>query len=181
MARPLNEKETVFAEENLGVLERYLSRRHLDRNTFYDVVVFGYLRAVVRYLSEPELQQYKFTTIANSAMNTEVTNYHRALNRKKRKTVVLNIDAALFAGGLPITEIIPDIRSTEFEKQLSDREQINLILSYATESEKSVLRLSADGFTYREIGSMLNISESTVGKRVYEFRKRVLPLLAGKL
>lgn len=181
MARPLNEKETVFAEENLGVLERYLSRRHLDRNTFYDVVVFGYLRAVVRYLSEPELQQYKFTTIANSAMNTEVTNYHRALNRKKRKAVVLNIDAALFAGGLPITEIIPDIRSTEFEKQLSDREQINLILSYATESEKSVLRLSADGFTYREIGSMLNISESTVGKRVYEFRKRVLPLLAGKL
>lgn len=181
MARSLNEKETIFAEENLGVLERYLSRRHLDRNTFYDVVVFGYLRAVVRYLSEPELQQYKFTTIANSAMNTEVTNYHRALNRKKRKAVVLNIDAALFAGGLPITEIIPDIRSTEFEKQLSDREQINLILSYATESEKSVLRLSADGFTYREIGSMLNISESTVGKRVYEFRKRVLPLLAGKL
>jgi len=181
MARPLNEKECIFAAENIDVLERYLSRRHLDYNTFYDIVVFGYLRAVVRYLSEPELGQFRFSTIANAAMNTEVSNYHRALNRKKRKAVVLDFDAALFAGGLPISEIVPDIKNADIAKQLSDREQVKLILSYATESEKSMLMLSADGYTYREIGTMLEISEGAVGRRISAFRKRVLPLITGKL
>lgn len=180
MARPLTEKESIFAEENYKVMERYLSRRHLDNDIFYDVVVFGYLRAVVRYLSEPELRRYKFSTIANSAMNTEVSNYRRALNRKKRKAVVLDFDAALFAGGLPISEIIPDITNVDVDKLLSEREQVDLILSFATESEKSLLRLSADGFTYREIGTMLEISEGAVGRQISAFRKRVLPLLTGK-
>ena len=180
MARPLNDKEQIFAEMNIDVLDKYLSRRHLDYSTYYDVVVFGYLRAVIRYLSEPELQKYKFSTIANSAMNTEVSNYHRALNRKKRKAVVLNIDAALFAGGLPISEIVPDVKSIDFEKQLSDREKLDFILSYATDTEKCVLKLSSDGFTHSEIGSILSISESKVGRQIYNFRRRVLPLITGK-
>lgn len=180
MARPLNENERIFAEKNIDVLDKYLSRRHLDYSTYYDVAVFGFLRAVIRYLSEPELQKYRFSTIANSAMNTEVSNYHRALNRKKRKAVVLNIDAAMFAGGLPISEILPDARGIDFEKQLSDREKIDLILSYASDTERCVFKLSSDGFTHSEIGSMLSMSESSVGKRIYNFRRRVLPLITGK-
>lgn len=180
MVRPLNDNERIFAEENIDILDKYLKCRHLDYSTYYDVAVFGFLRAVIRYLSEPELKKYKFSTIANSAMNTEISNYHRALNRKKRKAVVLNIDAAMFAGGLPISEILPDLKSVDFEKQLSDREKADFILSYATDSERRILKLSSDGFTYSEIGSMLSISEGAVGKRVYKFRRRVLPLITGK-
>lgn len=173
--QPLTEGERRFAEQNLSTIDRYLSRRHLNWDTYYDVVVFGYLRAVVRYLASEELRRYKFTTIANAAMDTEVSNYSRAKRCKKRTAVVLDIDSALFAGGLSIAEIIGDPHNENAQKRLEDRERIQDILSHATKQERNMLCMQAEGYTEREIGKSYHLSASTVSSILSEFRKRVLP------
>jgi DNA-directed RNA polymerase specialized sigma24 family protein len=59
------------------------------------VVIYGYLRAVARYDEQEELWKCRFSTIAWRAMNTELYNYWRYLNRKKRKAEALSLDAIM--------------------------------------------------------------------------------------
>ena len=54
---PLTEAEAEFAAEHYSIIHRYLRMAGLPENDFYDVVVFGYLRAVRKYLARPELQK----------------------------------------------------------------------------------------------------------------------------
>ena len=47
---PLTEAESEFAAEHHSVIYGYLRKAGLPEDDFYDVVVFGYLRAVRKYL-----------------------------------------------------------------------------------------------------------------------------------
>ena len=49
---PLTDEQKDFAAENHGLVYAFLNAHDLDENEFYDVVIFGYLRAVRRYLTE---------------------------------------------------------------------------------------------------------------------------------
>ena len=66
---PLTEAESEFAAEHHSVIYGYLRKAGLPEDDFYDVVVFGYLRAVRKYLARPELRKYSFSTIAYRAMS----------------------------------------------------------------------------------------------------------------
>ena len=57
---PLTEAESEFAAEHHSVIYGYLRKAGLPEDDFYDVVVFGYLRAVRKYLARPELRKYSF-------------------------------------------------------------------------------------------------------------------------
>lgn len=59
----LTDYERQYAEEHHALVYRFLHDKGLDINEFYDVVIFRYLAAVQRYLTEPQLQQYSFTTV----------------------------------------------------------------------------------------------------------------------
>ncbi len=60
---PLTSEESAFAEKHHDVLLRYLHFHKLPVDEFYDIAVFGYLRAVRKYLARPELRQYKFSPL----------------------------------------------------------------------------------------------------------------------
>ena len=62
---PMNLDESAFAEKYHHLIYAFLSKHKLPVDEFYDIAVFGYLRAVRKYLARPELrEQYKFSTIA---------------------------------------------------------------------------------------------------------------------
>ena len=65
---PLTEEQRIFAEKHHDFIYQYLNGRHLNIEDYYDTAVFGYLKAVQDYLEKPELQQYRFSTIARIAM-----------------------------------------------------------------------------------------------------------------
>ena len=65
---PLTEEQRIFAEKHHDFIYQYLNGRHLNIEDYYDTAVFGYLEAVQDYLEKPELQQYRFSTIARIAM-----------------------------------------------------------------------------------------------------------------
>lgn len=50
---------------------------------YYDIAVFGFLRSVIRYLTEPKLRQYAFSTIAWRAMGQSISTYHRSETRRQ--------------------------------------------------------------------------------------------------
>ncbi len=67
----------------------------LSVDDYYDVVIFGYLRAVFRYLSDDSLQQYKFSTIAWSCMNSDLCAHRRKASRKKRQAETVSIHSGV--------------------------------------------------------------------------------------
>lgn len=86
--RPLSKKEAVFAEDNINIVYWYLRTYGLDEAEWYDVVIFGYLLAVKKYLSVPSTQKVKFVTVAANAMRSCVGNV-RDKDRRQPKTVSL--------------------------------------------------------------------------------------------
>lgn len=71
---PLTPEERVFAEQNHYLVEQFLCRNLLQREDWYDVVIFRYLLSIKNWVQRPELHKYKFKTIANRAMRAAVYN-----------------------------------------------------------------------------------------------------------
>jgi hypothetical protein len=102
--RPLDQEEAKFAADHIGIVWFYLNNRGLDWDEWFDTVIFRYMLAVKRYLSDPDLQRYKFTTIACSAMRAAIGHEH---DRRKRRPQ----EVSLF-------DVVPGTESLTFEEIL---------------------------------------------------------------
>lgn len=69
---PLTPAECDFAAEHHDLIGAYLSMAGLPWDDFYDIAVFGYLRAVRQYLAQPERQEVRFAVIAFQTMGLDV-------------------------------------------------------------------------------------------------------------
>ena len=78
----LSEQQRQFAAEHHALIYSFLRERHLQAGEYYDIVVLGYLHAVQRYLTQPILSRYKFSTIAWGAMRRSLATYRRAEARR---------------------------------------------------------------------------------------------------
>lgn len=81
---PLNDTQRIFADKNHNLVYKFLHEKNLPASEYYDIVIFGYLRAVQRYLTDPNLAGYSFSTVAWRAMEGEVVNTHRTDKRRFR-------------------------------------------------------------------------------------------------
>ena len=55
---PLNDTKRIFADKNHNLVYKFLHEKNLPASEYYDIVIFGYLRAVQRYLTDPNLAGY---------------------------------------------------------------------------------------------------------------------------
>ena len=60
---PLTPEQKTFAEKHHGLVYKFLNKNQLSADEFYDVVIFGYLRAVRRFLRR---QLFKITASQQS-------------------------------------------------------------------------------------------------------------------
>lgn len=88
----LTEKQRQFATEHHDVVEKYLRARHLPFDEFYDVVIERFLKAVQQYDEREDLQQYEFSTIANNAMRSALSNHFAKEKRRSDKVKILSLD-----------------------------------------------------------------------------------------
>lgn len=79
----LSEQQRQFAAEHHSLIYSFLRERHLQVSEYYDIIVLGYLKAVQRYLTQPALARYKFSTIAWGAMRQSLDTYRRAEERRR--------------------------------------------------------------------------------------------------
>lgn len=79
----MTEQQRQFAAENHNLIYRYLHEKGWAVSEYYDIAAFGYLRAVRRYLTEPGLSIYAFSSIAWRAMTQSIASFLRAEVRRK--------------------------------------------------------------------------------------------------
>ena len=79
----LTEDQRRFAAENHNLIYRYLYEQGRAVDDYYDIAALGFLSAVRRYMTKPELRRYAFSTIAWRSMKQSIASFHRAETRRE--------------------------------------------------------------------------------------------------
>lgn len=78
----LTEEQRRFAALNHGLIYSFLNERKWEESEYYDIAAFGYLSAIRRYLTQPKLQQFAFSTIAWQAMERSISYFQQKETRR---------------------------------------------------------------------------------------------------
>jgi len=155
----LTPEQRVFAEDNHDLVYAFLNDNNLPDDDYYDIVVFGFLRAVKRHFEEWELyDKYSFTTLAWNAMRSSLYERYREQARPKRKAIIIDLDYS----GRDETQNLT-LRDTlcAREDKMLDLEMELLLLELASKVSKrdmSVIRMRMDGYNDREIARAHHIT-----------------------
>lgn len=106
----LTEKQERFLEKYHYLVENFLKYRGLPMNEFYDVVIFRFMQAVQQYDERDDLKKYKFSTIANHAMSSALSNHFVKEKRRNKKIQILSLDYQFEDSNLTLGDIIADER-----------------------------------------------------------------------
>lgn len=162
---PLTAEESAFAEENHDMIRAYLRRHRLPFYDFYDIAVFGYLRAVRKYLARPELrEQYKFSTIAYRAMSCDVHHSREYWLRAKRNRQECPLDEERHTDDLRDTVSGALDNVIDFER----------VVRRLTPAQRRIASLRADGYRDREIAAMCGIGHADVAAEMENAKCRIL-------
>ena len=145
---PLTKEQQKFAAEHHGLVYKFLNDNHLPESEFYDVVIFGYLKAVRDYFSRKSLQKYSFSTIAWKTMYRNLSNYYLSQTRRKRNAEVISIHLGLYPDGTPLEELLPaqDRVMQEFEMQ----QMLHELAAHISEQQMKIVRMKGYGYGIRE-------------------------------
>jgi len=172
----LTESQRDFADKHHDLVLQYLRRKGLREDEYYDIAVFGYLRAVQVYDQKPELQQYSFQTIANKRMYAALWNHFRSLRAAKRKATVLSLNAPS-ADGMELSGHLAADMPAVYE-YAEAREAWESVKAAATPKQLQALDMRAQGYTSREIGKVYHLSPNSVSGRICRLRKNTMRLAA---
>ena len=148
----LTQEQQDFAAEHHALIYAFLNEKRLPDDDFYDIVVFGYLKAVKDYLTNSKLsQKYEFSTIAFMQMKSALTKSYEHQNRQKRKAHTISLEATVYGDDeiLSLQEIVsaPDSHTMDFETELIMLE----LASRISKRDMDVIRMKANGYGVREI------------------------------
>ena len=169
----LTQEQREFAAENHEIVLSYLRGKRLDASEWYDVAVFGYLRAVRKYTERPELQIYAFSTIAGRAMDTEISNERK---KQHRRIQPLSLDAPLTEDGLTLYDTISTPDFTEDKAEMSAAcVSLLPLLQMLTEHQLEALTLKSNGYTRSQIGDALRstakAADAAIARGRYKLRQ----------
>ncbi len=170
--RPLTKEQQRFAEENHDLVYSFLNAKNLPESLFYDVVIFGYLRAAQEYCEVPSLHRYKFSTLAWKRMRSSLSDYYQYLSRPKRYAATVSLDELIGEqDGLHWEDVISrqDEMMLRFETELL----LHALASELPHRDMRIIRMKVRGdrmhdiakaerMTFRDINKVLQDSYPTV-------------------
>ena len=161
--KPFTKEEQAFAEKNHDLVYAFLNERKLSESDFYDIVIFGYLRAVQEYCRRGGLSKYRFSTLAWRRMYHILMDYYKYLESPKRKATVLSLEECIECErGLPIEEnaaydvmlgLKEDFLMHELARKLPTREM--RIVKMKVRGEKMHAIAKSEKLTFQEINRLL--------------------------
>lgn len=146
---PLTPKQREFAADHHGLVYKFLNENRLPEDEFYDVVIFGYLKAVRDYFTDPTAQKYSFTTIANRRMRFCLCDYFRSQARKNHNAEVLSIHIGLGPNSYPLEETIAG--QDDLMQQLETKLLLHELARKVSQQQMDLVRLKTYGYNLREI------------------------------
>lgn len=144
----------------------FLRERHLPVSEYYDIVALGYLQAVQRYLTQPALTRYKFSTIAWSSMRRSLSSFRRAETRRK-ETERRYMDAHRSLGPDPY-------RDLEFRLFLHD------LAAVSSKEQYALARLRLQGYSIAETARAQGMRPKRVRRLLKELFSTYLQLQISK-
>ena len=157
----LTREQQVFASERHGLIHGFLRNKKLPFDDYYDVVVFGYLRAVRQYCTRPDLRrQFSFCTIAYRKMQDDLAKHFKKQHRPSCNAVLISLSSPLFED----EEFVLEDTLAIAEKALEDmalegmdaKTLWNQMADLLTEEQIEALRLRVSGYSDREIAARIN-------------------------
>lgn len=171
---PLTPEQKTFATDNHGLVYKFLNENQLPEDEFYDVVIFGYLRAVRRFFVETNLQKYSFSTIAWNCMRVDLFNYNKMHFRKKRNAETISIHLIPHENTLPIEETLA--KPDELMLQLETKLLLHDLAGCISRQQMDMIRLKTSGYSIRDIAHIQKISMKRVKEALEEVRKILIKL-----
>lgn len=176
---PLTPEESRYAAEHFPLVHSFLKRTHLPEDDFFDIVIFGYLYAVKRYLTEEKLSQWKFTTIAWKAMRRSVGHYWASRRCSSRNAVVCSLDMTIPGShSLSLYEVLPGY-SQDMEAALEEKMAEALLASQLTREQRKVISMRDSGWNEVEIARSLCCPPEELesqSERIRDIFKKVLDI-----
>ena len=160
---PLTCKQQRFAEQNHDLVYAFLNENDLPVSDYYDIVIFGYLSAVQRYLSDEHLQRYQFSTVAWKQMNRSLSNYYKYLSRPKRCAPTVSFDEPIGSEeGLCWEDIIsrPDSAMMQLETELL----LHALASNLPKREMRIIRMKVRGDRMHDIAKAEHLTFRNINK-----------------
>ena len=160
--RPFTKEEQQFAEENHDLVYAFLNEKKLSEDEYYDVVVFGYLRAVQEFCEISKHRKYRFSTFAWKRMQEVMNDHYKYLYRAKRNAVVISLDEPLDGNeGLRLEDVISyDDCLYEIRMELLLHE----LAAHLPEREMRIINMKIRGAKLQEIAKTEKLNFKQIGK-----------------
>ena len=174
---PLTPEQRLFAAEHHDLVYKFLRKKRLSIDEFYDVVIFAYLRSVRRFLTEPALKQYSFATIAWSSMNCALHNYYRSQKTPKHNALVLSLHATPYEGSYALEETIP--APNPHMRQLEEQLLLHDLAKRVSRQQMNIVHLKSCGYNDRDIARRQDTTIEHVQMLLKEVRRALLDICYG--
>lgn len=176
--QPLSETERKFAEENHNLVYSFLHRYNYSLEEYYNIVIFGYLKAVQVYYRREDIKgKFDFAFIAWQYMRAELGNHFRMENAKKRKQdgKLISLDAVY----AEMETLHNTIGGKSAESSVMEKELLNDIMKNLSETQQEIAQLKITGYSNKEVYQVKGIKQSTYYKELKRIRNIVEEILIG--
>lgn len=164
---PLTSEQKIFATQNHDLVYKFLNENRLPIDEFYDVVIFGYLRAVKRFFNEKGLHCYQFATIAWNCMKVDLINHSKVQSRQKNSAETISLHAEI-DDNLSLEEAI--IVSDSIMQQLEVELLLHDLAKHVSKQQMEIVRLKSSGYNLRDIATRQNTSTKRIRSLLEEVR-----------
>lgn len=170
---PLTDFERKFATENHNLVYDFLHRHGYSLEIYYDIAIFGFLKAVQIYNRRKDLRnKYAFPFISQQYMRSEFGNHCRTEDAKKRKPsgTLVSLDAE-YAETENLYNCIGVAGGKSPESEVVAMERVTELLNNLSDTQRKIAELKIDGYSSKEIYSALEIKPSTYYVEVNRIKK----------
>ena len=174
---PLTPEQCLFAAKHHDLVYKFLRRKQLSVDEFYDIVIFAYLRSVRRYLTEPTLKQYSFATIVWRSMDCAVHNYYRSQRTPKHNADVISLHNKPSEESLPLEETIA--APNPLMRQLEEQLLLHDLAKRVSKQQMNIVHLKSCGYNDRDIARQQNTTMKRVQELLEEVRSVLLEICYG--
>lgn len=145
--------------------KKYVESMGYDFNDILQEGRLGLTNAINGYRDQKDV---RFYTFANICIDRQLVTFIRSISRDKHKLLnnSVSLDSTTNSVGRPLTEIILDDKNIDPELSFIEEEEreelYKKIEEKLTTIEKDVFDLRVQGFSYKEISSILDITPKAV-------------------
>lgn len=174
--QPLTATEKRMSEENHNLVYNFLHRYGYSIESYYNIAIFGYLKAVQIYNRRKDLQEkYDFPFIAWQYMRSEIGNNTRTENSQKRKPTegIISLDAEY----AETENLYNAVGGKSAEDDVLEEELLNDIMENLSELQRKIAQLKINGYSNKETYLIVGMQPSSYYKEMKRIRAIVENIL----